>query len=110
MIDTNTVAAKTFYGLVRTFAEAVKPWETALYYETKPDEVYDLSLVSQRVYGSRDEFMVILAAAGLSGFDQPLKQQRLVLPNSAQLYQMKRQSGFESVAALRENFAPTWAD
>jgi hypothetical protein len=54
--------------------------------------------------------MVILAAAGLSGFDQPLKQQRLVLPTSAQLYQMKRQSGFESVAALRENFAPTWAD
>jgi hypothetical protein len=110
MIDNNTTAAKNFYKLVREFVESVKPWETARYYDTKPDEEYDLSLVSQRVYGNRDEFLAVLASAGLSAFDQRLTQRKLILPTPAQLYLFKRQSGFESLADAREGFSPAWAE
>lgn len=111
MIDANTVAAKNFYKLVRQFVETIQPWDTtARYYDTKPDEVYDLSLVSQRVYGNRDEFLAVMAAAGLSTFDQPLTQRKLTLPNASTMYLLKRQAGFESIAELRDNFSPTWGD
>jgi len=111
MIDTNTSAAKAFYREVRRFAERTKPWDTvAIFYDTKPDEMYDLSLVSRRIYGRRDEFLAVMAAAGLDTVDQPLTQRRLVLPNEAQLYAIKRRTGFESIAGYRENFAPTWSE
>ncbi|PIQ55387.1 MAG: hypothetical protein COW02_03405 [Comamonadaceae bacterium CG12_big_fil_rev_8_21_14_0_65_59_15] len=102
------MAAKDFYKSVRIFAEVTKPWEPHLSYETKPDERFDLSLVSQRVYGRRDEFLTVMAAAGMDMFDQPMLQKRLTLPNESQLYAMKRSAGFESIADYRENFAPTW--
>ncbi|KJV08028.1 hypothetical protein [Methylocucumis oryzae] len=70
----------------------------------------DLTLVSKRVYGNRDESLAVMASAGLNHIDQELKQGRMVLPNSTTLYQLKRQSGFESVAELRENFKPVWAE
>lgn len=110
MIDNDTSAAKNFYKLIREFVDSVQPWDTVRYYYTKPDEVYDLSLVSQRVYGNRDEFLAVLAASGLSSFDEPLTQRKLTLPTASQLYAIKRQSGFESIANLRDNFAPVWAD
>ena len=47
MLDTDTRSAKSFYREVRNFAERAKPWDaTAVFYETKPDEMYDLTLVS----------------------------------------------------------------
>jgi len=110
MIDTNTTAAKNFYKSVRDFAESIKPWDTARWYETKPDEIYDLTLVSYRVYGNRDEALAVMAAAGLSSFDQPLPMRRMALPTSAQLYEIKRETGFESIAELRDGFAPVWID
>ena len=109
MIDKNPMAAKDFYKLVRAFAEKTKPWETHISYETKPDEVLDVTLVSQRVYGRRDEFLAVMAAAGLDMADQSLAQQRLTLPTEAQLYAMKRKAGFESIAEFRDGFAPVWA-
>jgi len=108
MIDQDTNAAKNFYRMVRDFAQRTKPWEQAIFYETKPDEVWDLSLASQRVYGRRDEFMVIAAAAGLDAFDRPLEQQRLILPNEGQLYALKRRAGFETRGDYREGGKPTW--
>ena len=110
MIDQDTRAAKSFYREVRKFAESAKPWDgTAIFYETKPDEALDLTLVSQRVYGRRDEFLAVMAAAGLDTFDQPLPQKRIVLPNEGQLIAIKRRVGFESIADLREAGAPIWA-
>lgn len=110
MIDNNSVAAKDFYKEIRIFADSIKPWETAIFYETKPDEAYDLSLVSQRVYGRRDEYLAVMAAAGLDMFDQALPQKRIILPTENQLYAIKRRTGFESIGAYRENFSPTWAE
>jgi hypothetical protein len=109
-VDFDTQAARRFYGEVRKFAERTKPWQPAIFYETKPDEVYDVTLVSQRVYGRRDEYLAVMAAAGIDNVDQPLKQKRLVLPTESQLYAIKRQTGFESIADLREGFGPVWAD
>ncbi|WP_238512730.1 hypothetical protein [Pandoraea apista] len=110
MLDQDTRAAKSFYREVRKFAESVKPWDTtAIYYETKPDEAFDLTLVSQRVYGRRDEYLTVMAAAGLDSIDQPLSQKRIVLPNEGQLIAIKRRVGFESIADLREAGAPSWA-
>lgn len=110
MIDTDTRAAKDFYREVRTFAERSTNWNTnAVYYETLPDETYDLTLVSQRVYGRRDEYLTIMAAAGLDTVDQPLTQRRLILPSPAYLHYLKRRCNFESMDAFREDYRPTWS-
>lgn len=99
MIDQNTAAAKSFYREVRKFAENAKPWDAnAIFYETKPDEALDLSLVLRRVYGRRDEFLAVMAAAGLDSIDQHLPQKRIVLPNAGALIAIKRRCSFESVA------------
>lgn len=94
---------------MREFSQRTKSWDVAIFYETLPDEKWDLTLVSARVYGNRNEFLTIMAAAGLDRADMPLVQQKLVLPNQSQLAVMKRNAGFESNAELRVDFAPTWA-
>ncbi len=108
--DVRSTAAKDFHKEVRLFAERTKPWQTAIFYFTKPDENWDLTLVSERVYGRRDEYMTIMAAAGLDMVDQELTQRQLVLPTDEQLYAIKRRCGFESIAAYREDFNPVWSD
>lgn len=107
-MDQDPRAAKSFYRDVRKFAQAVKSWEAQISYETKPDEVMDITLVSQRVYGRRDEVLAVMAAAGLDTIDQPLTQRRLALPTEGKLYELKRRNGFESIAGYREDGAPTW--
>ena len=86
MIDKESTAAKNFYKEIRRFSERTQSWESQISYETKPDEAHDLTLVSQRVYGRRDEYLVIMAAAGLDMVDQALPQKRLTLPTEAQLF------------------------
>lgn len=102
MATTDTRAAKDFYDEIRRFAERAQPWQQGIvWYETKPDERFDLSLVSARVYGRRDEFLAVLAAAGLDGFDQPLTERMIALPNEFRLTQIKRATNFESIASMR---------
>lgn len=111
MSDKDTRAAKSFYREVRKFAEQAKDWDpNVIFYETLPDEALDLSLVSQRVYGRRDEYLAVMAAAGLDMFDQPLTQRRICLPNEGTLIAIKRRTGFESIADYREDGAPTWQE
>lgn len=109
MIDQDPRAAAAFYRAVRKFCAAAKPWETdAIFYETKPDEEYDLTLISHRVYGRRDEFLAVMAAIGIDQVDQPIPQKKIVLPSEGRLHRIKRQTGFESIADYRENGAPIW--
>lgn len=110
-IDQDTRAAAAFWREVRKFAERAQPWTTsAFFYEIKPDEIYDPSLVSRRVYGRRDEYLAVMAACGIDSVDQALPQKRIALPDEGELNRIKRKVGFESRSDYRENFAPTWAE
>lgn len=109
MIDQDPRAAGAFYRAVRKFCVSAQPWETdAIFYDTKPDEEYDPTLISSRVYGRRDEFLAVMAAVGIDQVDQPIPQRKIVLPSEGRLYRIKRQTGFESIAEYRENGAPIW--
>lgn len=101
--DAGMYASSKFYRLVRHFADSREAWQTATRYDTLPDERWDLTLVSQRVYGNRNEFLAVMAAAGLDRVDQELTQRRLVLPTAAQLEALKQQAGYTSgsVAQVR---------
>lgn len=86
-----------FYRAVRKFAQTSQVFDaTRLVYFSKPDERFDLTLVSQRVYGNRDEFLAVMAAAGLDRFDQELTERELVLPNPQRLEMIKSATGYIS--------------
>jgi len=97
VIESQTPACATMYRLVRDFAAKCKPWSPAIRYHSKPDERHDLTLVSQRVYGRRDEFLTVMAAAGLDSVEQVLTEQLLTLPTEAQLSGFKSQARFVNV-------------
>ena len=88
-------ASNRLFVLVRDFALQTPEWESAVRYFTQPDERFDLTLTSYRVYGSREEAQVIQAAAGLDSPEYPLDEQLLVLPTTDQLRAMRRAAGFE---------------
>lgn len=88
-------AHNRLFVLVRDFALQTPEWGAAIRYFTKPDERLDLTLVSERVYGTRNESFVIQAAAGLDSIEYELTEQELVLPTAVQLRQMRRDAGFD---------------
>lgn len=90
------ISASRFYRAVRQFSVTAPPWAEAIRYFTLPDERWDLTLVSQRVYGTRDEYLAVMAAAGLDRFDQELTERQLVLPTPQRLEAIKRMTGFVS--------------
>lgn len=100
-IEKNSASVAAFARDVRNFALRTKPWQTAIRYQTKPDERRDLTLVSMRCYGRRDEFMAVRAAAGLESIEDELTEQLLVLPTEAQLTEIKARSGFVNRAGQR---------
>ena len=88
------LAPVRLFRAVRDFAQTTQEWESAVRYFTKPDEEYDLTLVSQRVYGTRNYTLVIQAAAGMDSPEYKLKATRLVLPTLEQLRQMRIKAGY----------------
>ncbi|WP_293000020.1 hypothetical protein [Nevskia sp.] len=86
--------AARLYQSVRDFSIRVPVWAQAIRYQTLPDERYDLTLVSRRVYGNPDESLVIQAAAGLESTENELLEQLLTLPGPDQLREMKRRAGY----------------
>lgn len=107
-LDKNTQAARSFWREVQAWVAAVKPWDSVIYYDIKPDERHDFTLVSQRVYGRRCEYLAVMASAGVDSVDEPMEQKRIALPNEEQLRQLKFRSGFESRHEYRRNGEPTW--
>ena len=87
-------ARNRLFQLVRDFAVQTPSWGTALRYQTRPDEAFDLTLVSSRVYGVRTEALVIQAAAGLDSPELELSERPLVLPTADQLSAMKIKAGY----------------
>ena len=88
--------AANFYREVRQLALTAPVWDSVIRYFVKPDERWDLTLVSQRVYGNRDEYLAIQAAAGLDRLDQPLYEQELILPTPERLAAIKRRTGYQT--------------
>lgn len=84
----------SFVKAVRTFAVQTPNWATAIRYFTKPDERADITLIAERVYGNRAEYMAIFAAAGLDSLELLIPEQLLVLPTLEQLMLIKRQTGY----------------
>lgn len=94
------IGPSRFYRAVRQFAVTEPVWSAQrIVIYTTPAERYDLTLVSQRVYGNRDEFLAVMAAAGLTRFDDVLTEQELVLPSAQRLAQIKEACGFSSTPA-----------
>jgi hypothetical protein len=93
-------ALNTLFRMVRDFADQAQPWQTAVRYQTLPDERYDITKVSARVYGTLSNTLVIQAAAGLDSPEQPLTERLLVLPTAAQLRTMKLKAGFDASEIL----------
>lgn len=87
-------ARNRLYRLVRDFALQTPELGEAIRYFTMPDEAYDLTLVSERVYGNRGEALVIQASAGLDSPELPLTERPLVLPTATQLAAMKARAGY----------------
>ncbi|MDQ7977151.1 hypothetical protein QYH69_07810 [Paraburkholderia sp. SARCC-3016] len=109
-IETNTSAVAIFYQLVRQYALTTPAWAVTQSYQTKPDERWDLTLASRRAYGIPDEFLTIMAAAGLDSVEQELPEQLLILPDAATLKSFKTQAKFVNLADDRDptpaNFIP----
>lgn len=87
-------ARNRLFVMVRDFAVQTPAWGQAERYQTRPDERFDLTLASQRVYGRRTEALVIQAAAGLDSPELELSERLLVLPTEAQLRAMKHLAGY----------------
>ncbi|MEM4986249.1 hypothetical protein V8G57_02495 [Collimonas sp. H4R21] len=92
--EKNTVATAIFYRQVRDFVAKTPVWGMAIRYQTKPDERFDMTLISRRIYGRPDEFLVVMAAAGLDSVEQELPEQLLVLPTESQLLTLKTAARF----------------
>lgn len=69
------IATSSFYRAVRQFSVSTPVWGEATRYQSKPDERHDLTLVSQRVYGNRNEALTVMAAAGLDSVEMTLSEQ-----------------------------------
>ena len=95
------IATASFVAAVRKFAVQTPGWAEAIRYQTKPDERSDITLIAQRVYGDRSQFMAVFAAAGLDTLEQTLDERLLVLPTLAQLQLIKRQTDYLTDAEKR---------
>lgn len=91
---TSYTSAAALVKAVGDFAQRQPTWAECIEYQSKPDERWDMTLVSQRVYGTRDEFLAVMAAADLDSVEQELTERLLVLPTAAQLAAIKQDVGF----------------
>lgn len=108
-LDVNSQAARSFFKKVSAFVQNAQAWDEVVSYEIKPDENLDATLISRRVYGTSEEYLVVMACAGIDSFDDQIRQGILLLPNQSKLFSLKRESGFESIDANRRNGKPRWS-
>ncbi|WP_111857851.1 hypothetical protein [Acinetobacter sp. CFCC 10889] len=62
-------------------------------YQIGRDEIYDPSLISQRVYQTRSHGDVVRIASGVSFAHEPLPQNIIILPKLAQIIALQRKYG-----------------
>ena len=98
---TSYTSAAMLFKMVSEFAQLQPDWAEAIRYTTTPDERWDPTLVSERVYGVRDEFLAVMAAAGLDHINTILSERTIVLPTRAQLAAMKAKCGIATRSSER---------
>ena len=106
--DQKYTAAAELVADVREFAQRTPRWAEHVAYESKPDERLDPTLIARRVYGSRSDFLVVAAAAGLDSVERTLKEQTLILPTPRQLRTLKQNLGVASNTFERAGAAPSF--
>lgn len=94
-------SAAEFVRIVRNFSQVTPDWAVAARHWVLPNERYDPTLISLRVYGNRREFLAVMAAAGNDTLEQEITPKLLVLPTAAQLEAIKARAGFVNDAAVR---------
>lgn len=110
MIEDDTNSASRFFRAVRDFSLSKKPWDSAIHYDIKPDEAFNLPLISFRVYGNYEETIVVQACTGTDIVDIPIPQETFVFPDSDQLHDLKVSTGFESLDEQRDGKKPAWLE
>lgn len=109
MLDQDNAAARRFYGAVRRFSATAKA-NTAgiLFLQVTPAECWDITKLSQRIYGNRHEGLACMAALGIDQSNLLTEQRTGAFPSAEKLVQIKRDCGYESSPALRADFKPIW--
>lgn len=67
-------------GLLRDFSINVKAWESAIYHQVKPDEIYNAPLIAILEYGDADMAHCVLACAGVDSPEQPIESLTITMP------------------------------
>lgn len=108
-LDQNSQAARAFFREISNLAKTAKSWDAVVFYDIKPDEIFDPFLVSRRIYGRPDEYLAVMAAAGIDTIDVGIEQKQIILPNEAKLRQIKEATEFESQERFRKDGKPRWS-
>jgi hypothetical protein len=102
-METTYTSTAEFCRLVRNFSQRTPSWALAIRHWVTPDEAFDPTLISQNVYGTRREFMAVIAAAGVDSLEQEITPRLLVLPTADQLAVLKARTGFYADRDNRSN-------
>jgi len=110
-LNHDDLAAREYFDKIAEFCEKAMPFTAGIINHTvKPDESTDMTLISRRVYGSSFEYLAIMAAAGVSHYDDILPSGRVILlPSPVLLNAFKQMTGYESNDELIESGKPIWA-
>ncbi len=100
-MTTSYTSAAEFVRIVRNFAQNTPDWAVAVRHWVTPDEILDPTKISMRVYGNRNEFLAVMAAAGTDSLEQAITQRMLVMPTFPQLNAIKVRCGLSTDAQSR---------
>ena len=85
--------ANTYLNAVRTQVDLLvrrSRTDKLITYDIGTDEVHDPTLISQRVYGTRDNVDVVMMLAGTNRIGESLPLIRIYLPTGAMLMGLKK--------------------
>lgn len=87
-----------YRNAIRDLIELIKARGTSnqmIAWQVGEDEINDPTLVSLRAYGSRNHADVVMVACGTSGIWEQLPAVIIVMPQLAQVLQLRRKYGIE---------------
>lgn len=87
-----------YRNAIRDLIELLKARGTSnqmIAWQIGEDEINDPTLVSLRAYGSRNHADVVMVACGVSGIWEQLPAVIVIMPQLAQVLQLRRKYGIE---------------